>query len=207
MDKKIAAKTLEDFVDELKQKSAFDAAGFNHEKTLVIIVDMIVGFCFEGALASPRNKAVIAPIKKLLDTLPKSQKVFVRDCHSKDAGEFQFFPSHCCNEKESALVPELQKYEGIDLPKNSTNGFFELAKKVSDLAKFDNIVVVGVCTDICVLQLALSLRAYLNESDAKTTVSTIISCIETYDAPWHNAELYNLMAVKLMEQAGVAVYN
>jgi nicotinamidase-related amidase len=92
------------------------------------------------------------------------------------------------------------------MPKNSTNGFFMLSSRMPDLSYYANIIVAGVCTDICVMQLALTLRAHLNEINSSANVITFTDCVETYDSPVHNGALSNLFAMKFMEQAGVQVF-
>jgi len=205
LDEKEAARTLNCYKIEYNEKPDLMAAPLNNEKTLCLIVDMINGFCKSGALASERCAEAIAPIRRLLDKLPNATKAFVRDCHGKNTAEFRWFPPHCDTAKESAVVSELSGYEGLDLPKNSTNGFFALNERIR-LNALNNVVIVGVCTDICVMQLALSVRAYLNEKNSAANVITFTDCVETYDSPLHNADLSNLFALKFMEQAGVQVF-
>lgn len=197
---------LKNYADELENKEAIDASSLDTDETLLVIVDMIKGFCVSGALASTRSGEISPNVADLINKLPKAKLAFIRDCHSADAVEFNAFPSHCTGDEESELVDELKNFSGIDIPKNSTNGFFALSKAVPNLTDYKNIVVVGVCTDICVMQLALSLRAYINETNKLTDVVTFIDCVETYDAPWHSGDLSNIASMKLMEQSGVKVY-
>ena len=206
LNEKKAAQTLNSYRIEYNAKPNLMAATINNDNTLVIVIDMIVGFCVEGALSSSRAANVIAPIRDLLLKLPKARKAFVRDCHEENAIEFKSFPPHCHNKLESALVKDLAEFLDIDVPKNSTNGFFALRNIVNDLASYKNVVLVGVCTDICVLQLGLTLKAYFNEMNRDNNVIVFSSCVETYDSPLHDAELSNVMALKLLEQAGVIVY-
>jgi hypothetical protein len=56
------------------------------------------------------------------------------------------------------------------------------------------------------MQLALSIRAYLNESNLGGNVLVFTDLVETYDSPLHNADLYNTFALKIMEQAGVQLF-
>lgn len=191
---------------ELNSKPYYLKKTIDSESTLLIVVDMINGFCKSGALYSDRCKAIIPNVYNLLQGVPRAKKMFVRDCHNADATEFKWFPEHCHNLKESQLVDELKKIDAVDVPKNSTNGFFALIKKLPDLNYFNNIVVVGVCTDICVMQLSLTLRAYLNEINATSNVLTFTDCVETYNSPIHNGDLMNMFALKVMEQNGIGVF-
>jgi len=205
-DEKQVAKELNCLKIELNAKPDLLATSLNDKSTLVLIVDMINGFCKTGALASPRCDAVTPKVKALLEKLPNATLAFIRDEHKLDAIEFKSFPPHCHNKEESSLVKELKGFNGIDIPKNSTNAFFKLKEKIANLSAFKNVVVIGVCTDICVMQLALTLRTYFNEVDATSNVLVITDCVETYDAPWHNANLSNLFSLKFLEQAGVQLF-
>ncbi|MCL2061553.1 MAG: isochorismatase family protein [Firmicutes bacterium] len=204
---KEAARELGCYKIEVDAKPDLMVKTIDNENTLCIVVDMINGFCKSGNLASPRLADVIRPVRELLQKLPNAQKAFIRDCHSaNETAEFKWFPPHCHTKKESALADELKGFGGIDIPKNSTNGFFALMSRIPELNKYANMIVVGVCTDICVMQLALSLRAYLNENNSHANVITFTDCIDTYHSPVHNAELSNLFALRFMEQAGVQVF-
>ncbi len=191
---------------ELNSKPSLMAKTINTEDTLVVVVDMVVGFCKEGALCSPRNEKIISDIKVVLDALPNAQKVFIRDCHDENSVEFKSYPHHCHNKKESALVSEFSKYGGFDVPKNSTNGFFALCEKLPSVWEYKNIVLVGVCSDICVMQLALTLKGYADEKNLVNNIIVLTDCVETYDAPTHNADLQNMFALKFMEQAGIGLF-
>lgn len=175
------------------------------EKTLIIIVDVINGFTRVGALADKRCEGVIEPIRKFLDARgAHSEVIFFADTHAEDAGEFKFFPPHCHTEEESAVVDELQKYAKTIIGKNSTNGFFELQKYV-DPAAYGKFVIAGLCTDICVLQLALTLRAYLNENNLTAEVAVLKEGCDTFDAPYHNAEKLNAAALEIMSGSGIKI--
>jgi len=178
---------------------------YNNKRTCVLVVDMVEGFCRTGALASPRAAAIINPLASVLDYLSDAHKIFICDTHSADAAEFKSYPPHCHTQAESAVVKELQPFVNRIIPKNSTNGIFALLGAVDDKL-YDNYLVTGVCTDICVLQLALSLKAYFNETNSSARVLTFVDYTETYDAPNHNAELHNAFAYKLMEDSGVQIF-
>lgn len=199
-------KELNCYKIEINSKPGLMTKAVNNNSTMLIVVDMINGFINDGALASPRCKAIVPNLVRVAENLSEAKKVFLRDCHSDASMEFKWFPAHCHNKKESAVVSELAEYAAIELDKNSTNGFWSLIKKFPDLSGFKNFLIVGVCTDICVLQLALSLRSYLNENNLAGNVITFTDYLETYDSPLHNADINNLFSVKLMEQAGIQIF-
>ena len=172
---------------------------------MLVIVDMVKGFCVSGALSDPRLKAVAPEIKRIAALLPDAEKVFIRDCHTEQSAELKYFPPHCIG-KESEVISELQCIKGKEVKKNSTDAFVQLLAANNNLLGYDNILLTGVCTDICVMQLALSLRAYISEFNGAGNVVVFTDAVDTYDSPTHNADLFNMTAVKLMEQSGVLVF-
>lgn len=190
---------------EYANKPTLLLRAYNNAKTCVLVVDMCEGFCSAGALSSPLIAAVIDPIATMLDFLPNSPKYFLVDTHTEESVELTAFPPHCTTKKECAIAPKLLRHAGRIIPKNSTNGLFALCETVK-IADFDNFIIVGCCTDICILQLATSLRALLNEDNLRANVLTFTDCTATYDAPNHDARLSSVFAFKLMETAGVKVF-
>ena len=190
---------------EMNNKPALMRASLSGKKTMLVVVDMIKGFCEKGALADPRCKSIAPAVCSLIEALPEADLLFVRDCHTERSTEFAAFPPHCMGE-ESELIEELSGFKGTDVPKNSTNALIQLLGARRNLTEYDNILVAGVCTDICVLQLALSLRAYISEFNGKGNVVVFTNAVETYDSPTHSADFYNMTALKLMEQAGVQIF-
>ena len=87
--------------------------------------------------------------------------------------------------------------------KRSTNGFHNLDKEILD--GFDRFVITGCCTDICVMQFALSLRTYLNETGEDKDVIVPRGAVATYDAPNHERGYYDECALNLMQNAGILV--
>ena len=206
LNEKESARKINCYRIELNSKPNLLAKTINTDRTLIIVIDMINGFCKKGALASNRSADKIEPIVELLNKLPNAKKVFVRDCHDIDAIEFKSYPPHCHDLQESALIKELTCFNGIDVTKNSTNAFFALQNSILDLTHYTNIVLVGVCTDICVMQLGLTLKAYFNEKNFSSNILVIMDCVDTFDSPLHDAELSNLFALKFLEGAGVDIY-
>jgi nicotinamidase-related amidase len=76
---------------------------------------------------------------------------------------------------------------------------------IDKMKQLRKVIVTGCCTDICVLNLAIPLINYFDEIDREVEVVVKEDAIETYDAPYHNRDEYNEMALKLMKQAGVRV--
>ena len=66
-------------------------------------------------------------------------------------------------------------------------------------------MITGCCTDICVMQFALSLKTYLNQMDMPQEVVIKESGVATYDALYHPASDYQKMAINMMAQSGIII--
>lgn len=182
---------------------------FDLKKTCLFIVDINNGFAKEGALYSPRVEALINPITKFAKHLSNNEIANIiafTDCHTPNSTELLSYPSHCLeNDLESQIVDELKSIKSIHiLPKNSTNGFFALNNLNFD--NIDNIIIVGDCTDICIYQFAVTLKAYFNQENISKNIVVPMNLVDTYDIPSvHPAELLNIVFLNSMIQNGINV--
>lgn len=206
-------KTLETLLkiqEDLNNKELLEVLTLDQEKTVLVNVDVINGFCKFGALYSPRNEEMIKPVVKINEVMKNFTKIFFRDKHSEDSKEFCSYPCHCTDERESELVDELKAFTETDaliFDKNSTNGFFSpaFAAWFNDNPEIDTFVVVGDCTDICVMTFALSLRTYCNEYNKDVNIIVPVEAVETFDLDItnHYAELHNLFALYNLQMNGI----
>ena len=190
---------------EYQNKPNLLARTYNNSRCAVVVLDMVAGFCQKGALASPRMKGLIDRVAGALDYLPHAIKFFVNDVHTPDSLEFSDYPQHCHTQEEQKLVSDIARFKGVTIEKDSTNGVFNFLK-YADVNLYDNYLIMGDCTDICIMQFALSLKAYFNEIKKTANVLVFTQYVDTYDAPMHNAELMNIFAFKNMEQSGVRIF-
>lgn len=206
-------KALENIEKEIRGKT-IEMKSLNKDKTSLFVVDMVVGFVYSGIMSSPRVEAIVNNIVELNELTSGYKKVFFLDTHEEDAQEFSSYPMHCVKGTEEAeLIPELKtKYSDgpktTYVNKNSTNGFFsgefqEWLKNNEN--EVDNYIVAGCVTDICVMQFALSLKAYFNENNKNKRVIVPINSVETYDGGSHDGELMNLFALYNMHINGIEV--
>ena len=180
-------------------------------KQLLIVIDMVNGFVREGAMASQNIEHIIPEIERLVKKFTEEndkQVVFIKDTHLENAREFKRYPVHCLkNTSESENVDELKKYESMAIiyEKNSTSAIFSkgLLENLAKMKKLEEVVLVGCCTDICVINLAIPLQNYLDENNRDIELIVPTNACETYDAPNHNADEWNQMAYKFMEQSGI----
>ena len=164
------------------------------DQTAILVVDITNGFCNEGALASPRVKAIIRPIVALLKNAWNNgvrEFYLLNDNHEPDALEFRAFPPHCIRgTAESKPVRELLDLEFFPymqlIEKNTLSSTLETALLEVLHAKpsLTDFIIVGDCTDLCVYQLAMALRFDANARHAGD-VSVIVpeDCVATYDMP------------------------
>ena len=91
------------------------------------------------------------------------------------------------------------------IEKNSTSAILVdgLVEEINKMTNLEEVVIVGCCTDICVMNLAIPLQCYFDQHNRDVNIVVPQNAVETYDAPNHNAEEWNGMAYKFMEQAGI----
>lgn len=194
----------------------------------VIVVDMIDGFTKEGAMHDKKIMKIVPSVINVLKSTKEENRVFIADTHKENAIEFNSFPPHCLEgTNESQIIDELQEYVPVDsfskkqiiVRKNSTNACWalnleefcsyslheELEKEYWTTDDYEEVVIVGCCTDICVMQLAIGMKTFFNEKNIDIPITIPRDCVATYDAPYHSALRYHEMALSMMELAGIKI--
>lgn len=198
--------------ESYKDVSKINFENYTKEDTAVIFIDMIVGFTEKGPLSSKRSNKIIEPIKKLDSITKDYKKIFFKDSHRKDSLEFDTYPKHCLEDSEESDILDFLDYKNENskvIKKNSINGF--LVKKFQKWLKnnkdIENYIIVGLVSDICIMNFALTLKAYFNEYNLDKDVIVLSDCVETYEleATNHNAELMNNFAYYTMEMNGIKI--
>ncbi|MGL4656076.1 MAG: cysteine hydrolase family protein [Sarcina sp.] len=185
----------------------------NKENTAVIVVDMVKGFYNEGPLANEKVGEIIQDIVRLDEITQDYKKVFFIDSHPENAKEFESYPPHCVEGTiEAELIDELQASESIDnkntviVRKNSINGFHSKElKEIVDDENIKYIIVVGVCTDICVKNFVMSAVTYINQFNLDKEIIIPTNMVETFDADFHSREFWNLTSLFEMKTNGVRI--
>ncbi len=186
----------------------------NRTKQILINVDMVNGFVNIGAMHDEYIKHTIPTQIKLMEEFEEDEEklnIIIKDTHKENCREFNRYPVHCVeNTEESELVDELKKFENeksIVFKKNSTSAIYAegFVDTINALKNLEKVVIVGCCTDICVLNLAIPLQNYFDQIDRDIKITIPKDAVETYDAPSHSREEYNQMAFKLMHQAGIEI--
>lgn len=194
--------------DSYRDLPKLDMSRFSEHDTVLIITDMINGFAHFGPLSSPRVAAIAAPIAKFGKQFEtKGIKIIAfADAHSQDSPEFSSYPPHCmAGTDESKIVPEIAQtltYQRID--KGSTNGYLEPRfQALMQANQWTKYVIVGDCTDICINQLAVTLKTHYNRLDQVVDVIVPVDLVDTYDFDLHAGDLLHIMGLYMMQQNGV----
>lgn len=175
------------------------------KKRLVVVIDMVNGFVHEGPLADKGIDRITPNILKVMNWAKanKVPMVAFRDCHEMGDEEFKFFPPHCLKgTSESDFIPEIKARENefdLIIDKNTTNGF--ITKQFQSFIEtnyFDEVIVTGCCTDICVYDFCKSFIDYIAENNLDTQIIIPFNCVDTFNGvnndrnDRHINALYNL---------------
>lgn len=204
-------KTLGELYDMFSNLPKVELKDFQSKSTALVIVDMINGFARVGALKSPRVEALIPKIVELSKSCDRNGilKLALADCHCESSPEFNSYPTHCLTgSEEGEIVKEIEEVGGYVLVfKNSTNGFIEkdFQKWLKDNSEVDTFIITGDCTDICVEQLAITLKTWFNMHNRKTRIIVPISAVDTYDLGLHDGDFMNITALHNMAGNGIEI--
>lgn len=208
---------MKEFLDfmklDLENIESISLESLRKDDTAIIVVDMIKGFYNIGPLANEKVADIIPNIVKLDEITQDYKKIFFIDSHSEDALEFNSYPSHCVSGTiEAELIDELASNRSVEnkntivVRKNSVNGFHcTEIRELIDEPSIRNYIVVGVCTDICVKNFAMSTVTYFNQNNLDKTIIVPTNMIETFDAPFHNRDFWNLTSLFEMKSNGVKI--
>jgi nicotinamidase/pyrazinamidase len=159
---------------------------------VVLVVDMLRGFCEEGypLYVGETIRQIIPKIQRLLEEekAKGSHIIFLCDSHDPDDKEFEMFPPHCVRGTEEAeIIPELRQFADEVIPKTRFSGFYgtTLDERLRDL-KPDKIIVVGDCTDICVMHTVADAR------NRDHSVEVPADCVATFDQEAHRYALQHM---------------
>ncbi len=135
---------------------------------LLVVVDMQKDFV-DGALGTPEAVAIVSKVAEKLAACRAAgwRVVFTRDTHTEDylnTQEGRNLPVPHCIRGTSGweIIPELSTLDSLILDK-PTFGSQELARYAAGLEELEEIELVGLCTDICVISNALLLKAAVPE--------------------------------------------
>lgn len=187
---------------------------FNEVEKALYIIDMNNGFVNFGLMANPKYNDLVPEqirmIKKVRDE--KGIVNFILEAHKEDSLEFKTYPAHCIiGTAESCLVPELlpeqKKINTYTYYKNCINGMLtgDIQKDIKRLKALKEVIIEGVCADLCVMDFARTYARYLDQINKEAKLFVVKNAIDTFDAPGHNRNEWLDIAYKVMTQAGIIV--
>ncbi len=154
-------------------------------KKTLIVVDMQKDFV-DGALGSKEAVAIVDNVKAKIAEYRKNgdEVIFTRDTHQKDymsTNEGKYLPvEHCIEGTEGwEIIPELEVADAVVINK-PTFGYLNWKDY-----NFEEVELIGLCTDICVVSNALIIKAQFPE----IKVSVDASCCAGVTPESHNAAL------------------
>lgn len=168
----------------------------------VLVIDMLYDFLDpEGALyVGDEAAGVVSPIAELLESERKagSKIIYVCDNHAPEDAEFKMFPLHCvAGTKGAEIICELTpQKDDLIIYKRRYSAFSgtDLDITLRELG-INELLIVGVCTNICVLYTAADARN-LNYS-----VLIPKNCVASFNPAAHEFALGELAGT-----LGVEVY-
>ena len=140
------------------------------KKEVLVVVDMQNDF-IDGTLGTKEAVEIVPIVTEYVKGF-NGELFFTRDTHEDnylDTQEGKNLPvKHCIRgSKGWEICPQLMEYTKnavvVDKP---TFGSLALAEKLADLARteeIEKIILVGLCTDICVISNAMLIKAALPE--------------------------------------------
>lgn len=179
---------------------------------VLIVVDMVNGFVYNGPLHDIECSKIIPRQKEIIDDYLDNGDlvVFIKDTHTKDSTEFSRMPIHCLeNTDESELVPELREYVGRDnvitINKNSTsfNEVPEFRELITNLVNLKRVDEIGVCTDICDFNGIMGLANRLNQENRDVSIYVHEDAVATFNETERSK--YVEAAKLLMKQQGINI--
>ena len=118
---------------------------------IVLVVDMVRGFCEEGGnlYTGESARRIVPVVRDLIERESRlgSKIIFLCDNHEPDDLEFEMFPEHCVRgTSETELIPELVHFEGDVIPKQRYSGFFntDLDQRLRELDPREDHSVRGL---------------------------------------------------------------
>lgn len=169
-------------------------------KRVLVVVDMQNDF-ISGALGSPEAEAIVPKVcEKIRDF--DGEVLYTRDTHGPDYLETQegrkLPVPHCIKGTRGweldSRVEALRKSTPIDKPTFGSKALGDVlkARHVYD-GGLDEVVLAGLCTDICVISNAVLLKAYLPE----TRIVVDASCCAGVTPESHETALRAMRACQI----------
>ena len=135
---------------------------------VLLVVDLQNDFV-DGALGNEGNDKIVEPIEKIVDEF-KGEVIFTRDTHEEsylESLEGKHLPvTHCVKGTSGweIKIPTKGK-KIIDKPSFGSYELVDYLRELNLKEKIENIYMVGICTDICVLSNAIMIKNALLDTE------------------------------------------
>ena len=137
-------------------------------KKALVVIDMQNDF-INGSLGTPEAQAIVLSVSERVKAAVQDGEklIFTQDTHPKNylqTAEGKKLPvEHCIKPSHgwaltSSLIPYAKDAVVLEKPTFGATGLPQ------HVAGFDEITVIGLCTDICVISNAMLLKAFLPEA-------------------------------------------
>ena len=136
---------------------------------ILVVVDMQNDF-IDGALGTGEALAIVPEVRKKIAGF-EGKVIFTRDTHDEgymDTQEGRNLPvPHCIKDTHGWQIrdelEELRDTEPLDKPSFGSLELPERIEALSDGEEIEEIVLIGLCTDICVISNAMIIKAAFPE--------------------------------------------
>ncbi|EKF52102.1 cysteine hydrolase family protein [Lactococcus garvieae] len=164
-------------------------------KKLLVLIDFQNDF-IDGSLGTAEAQAIVANVIEKLATYGESERLATQDTHFEDylsTQEGQNLPViHC---QKGTLGWEIRKEAQVGFKRvfeKSIFGSVQLAEYVRD-TEVDQVELIGICTDICVVSNALLIKSFAPE--VKIIVDA--SCCAGVTPESHEAALQTMASCQI----------
>lgn len=142
----------------------------NTKKKVLIVIDMQNDF-IDGALKNDQAIAIVGNVAEKVKAYRDAGYlvIFTRDTHTPEyletiEGKNLPYP-HCIKNTEGwEITSEIEVLDGDKIIDKPTFGSLELAEYLATL-DFDEVEIIGVCTDICVISNVMIVKAKFPEKE------------------------------------------
>ncbi|MBR2284031.1 MAG: cysteine hydrolase [Ruminococcus sp.] len=157
---------------------------------VLAVIDMQNDF-IDGALGTPEAAAIVPAVARRIEEFRSAgwDIVFTRDTHGEDylsTMEGRKLPvPHCIRGTHGWEISSALDTTGCTIIDKPTFGSYDLAEYIAADPKTDEVVLVGLCTDICVISNAMLIKARIPE----TKITVDAECCAGVTPESHNNAL------------------
>lgn len=162
-------------------------------RKVLIVVDMQNDF-IDGALGTPEAQSIVPNVKKKIEEYRSrgDEIIFTRDTHEKnylETNEGKHLPvEHCILNTQGWQIADGLEVENCGYVDKPTFGWRYWGNYI-----FEEIEIVGLCTDICVVSNALILKATFPEAN----ITVDASCCAGVTPESHKAALTTMQMCQI----------